>query len=98
MSNLVRSSIFQDESDGSLMWDSVRSGISQGEFDGSFLSDLVRSGISRDEAGRKEYAVYEITVTKTNYDGTAMVWKVLRRYSDFHDLHNNIKDKVTLYH
>jgi len=42
----------------------------------------------------KVYAVYLITVKKTYSDGTCDTWDVYRRYSDFHDLHTNIQEKV----
>ncbi len=49
-------------------------------------------GICRDHG--KAYAVYLITVTKTNSDGSEDVWDVYRRYSDFHDLHSTILERV----
>ena len=38
--------------------------------------------------------MYLITVTKTNADGSEDVWDVYRRYSDFHDLHLTILERV----
>ena len=52
------------------------------------------SGICREHG--KAYAVYLITVTRTNGDGTEDVWDVYRRYSDFHDLHMTIQDRVSI--
>ncbi len=55
-----------------------------------FMVDII--GICRDHG--KAYAVYLITVTKTNSDGSEDVWDVYRRYSDFHDLHSTILERV----
>lgn len=44
----------------------------------------------------KSYAVYMITVTKQNPKSEEQSWDVYRRYSDFHDLHAIIQDKVCL--
>ena len=38
--------------------------------------------------------MYLITVAKTNADGSEDVWDVYRRYSDFHDLHMTILERV----
>ena len=43
--------------------------------------------------GSKTYAIYTIMVCRTTSEGTAD-WVVHRRYSDFHDLHMHLKDKV----
>ena len=41
----------------------------------------------------KTYALYSINVYRTSSEGTKS-WKVLRRYSDFDDLHLHLKEKV----
>ncbi|XP_064647759.1 sorting nexin-13-like isoform X2 [Lineus longissimus] len=54
---------------------------------------ITQTGIAKDDATKKEFALYAVTVTKTNYDGSEEVWNVYRRYSDFHDLHLSIKER-----
>ena len=54
------------------------------------------SGICRDHG--KSYVVYLVSVTKTLADDTSSTWDVYRRYSDFHDLHQIILEKVRRKH
>ena len=56
---------------------------------------LLYVGVCREHG--KAYAVYLISVTCTAFDGTQHSWDIYRRYSDFHDLHMIIVDKVTFY-
>ncbi len=56
------------------------------------LRHVLVVGICREHG--KAYAVYLITVTKISMDGTEEVWDVYRRYSDFHDLHLTILERV----
>ena len=53
---------------------------------------MIYAGICREHG--KSYAVYLITVTKTYQDHTDDRWDVYRRYSDFHDLHLTIQERV----
>lgn len=54
------------------------------------------AGILKDpDKGGKSYAVYAITVKRKLVDGEEDVWDVYRRYSDFHDLHMCITEKVS---
>ena len=50
-------------------------------------------GICREHG--KQYAMYLICVQRTNADGTVDKWDVCRRYSDFHDLHMIVMDRVS---
>ncbi|XP_035286822.1 sorting nexin-13-like isoform X1 [Anguilla anguilla] len=51
----------------------------------AFISD---TGVCNDHG--KTYALYAITVFRTNLDGSEDSWKTYRRYSDFHDFHMRI--------
>jgi len=44
----------------------------------------------------KTYGIYAVSVAKRYETGYAEKWHVYRRYSDFHDLHQKVKDKVRL--
>ena len=59
------------------------------------LFSYLSLGICREHG--KAYAVYLITVAKTNADGSEDVWDVYRRYSDFHDLHMTILERVRIH-
>lgn len=54
---------------------------------------LISIGVTKNSATGKSYAVYAITVTKHSPTGDDS-WEVYRRYSDFHDLHMQLKEKV----
>lgn len=44
----------------------------------------------------KTYGIYAVSVAKCYETGCTEKWHVYRRYSDFHDLHQKVKDKVSL--
>jgi hypothetical protein len=44
----------------------------------------------------KTYGIYAVSVAKCYETGYLEKWHVYRRYSDFHDLHQKVKDKVTM--
>ena len=43
----------------------------------------------------KSYGTYQVHCIKTMPDGKEESWDVPRRYSDFHDLHGIISDRVS---
>jgi sorting nexin-13 len=45
----------------------------------------------------KTYGIYAVSVAKCYETGYSEKWHVYRRYSDFHDLHQKVKDKVTMH-
>ncbi|XP_078278033.1 sorting nexin-13 isoform X4 [Rhinoraja longicauda] len=49
------------------------------------------AGVCNDHG--KTYALYAIAVQKRNPDGTEVIWKTYRRYSDFHDFHMRITEQ-----
>jgi sorting nexin-13 len=44
----------------------------------------------------KTYGIYAVSVAKHYETGYSEKWHVYRRYSDFHDLHQKVKDKVSI--
>lgn len=56
-------------------------------------NSIIISGIVNDRG--KTYGIYAVSVGR-KYESTGFVdkWHVYRRYSDFHDLHSKIKEKV----
>lgn len=42
----------------------------------------------------KTFGMYAVSVTKKYENGHRENWHAYRRYSDFHDLHTKIKEKV----
>lgn len=50
------------------------------------------AGVCNDHG--KTYALYAITVSRRNHDGSEDYWKTYRRYSDFHDFHMRITEQV----
>jgi sorting nexin-13 len=56
-------------------------------------AQITNTGICREHG--KAYAVYLISVMRQYTDGRQDVWDVYRRYSDFHDLHMTIQDRVS---
>lgn len=50
------------------------------------------AGVCNDHG--KTYALYAITVSRRNQDGSEDCWKTYRRYSDFHDFHMRITEQV----
>lgn len=63
--------------------------LQQGRFE--ITATIIETGIVSDRG--KTYGIYAVAVTK-NYDsGYKEKWHIYRRYSDFHDLHQKIKEK-----
>lgn len=63
--------------------------LQQGRFE--ITATIIETGIVNDRG--KTYGIYAIAVTK-NYDsGYKEKWHIYRRYSDFYDLHQKIKEK-----
>jgi sorting nexin-13 len=54
----------------------------------------VFAGVVNDRG--KTYGIYAVSVAKHYETGYIDKWHVYRRYSDFHDLHQKIKDKVSV--
>ncbi|XP_078278025.1 sorting nexin-13 isoform X3 [Rhinoraja longicauda] len=52
---------------------------------------ISETGVCNDHG--KTYALYAIAVQKRNPDGTEVIWKTYRRYSDFHDFHMRITEQ-----
>ncbi|KAG8224739.1 hypothetical protein J437_LFUL005308, partial [Ladona fulva] len=55
------------------------------------LAEIIETGVVNDRG--KTYGIYAIHVTKKFESGHEEKWHVYRRYSDFYDLHQKIKDK-----
>lgn len=63
--------------------------LQQGRFE--ITATIIETGIVNDRG--KTYGIYAVAVTK-NYDsGYKEKWHIYRRYSDFYDLHQKIKEK-----
>ncbi|XP_012528442.2 sorting nexin-13 isoform X1 [Monomorium pharaonis] len=63
--------------------------LQQGHFE--ITATIIETGIVSDRG--KTYGIYAVAVTK-NYDsGYKEKWHIYRRYSDFYDLHQKIKEK-----
>ena len=63
--------------------------LQQGRFE--IAAKIIETGIVNDRG--KTYGIYAVAVTK-NYDsGYQEKWHIYRRYSDFHDLYQKIKEK-----
>ncbi|XP_014481549.1 PREDICTED: sorting nexin-13-like [Dinoponera quadriceps] len=63
--------------------------LQQGRFE--ITATIIETGIVSDRG--KTYGIYAVAVTK-NYDsGYKEKWHIYRRYSDFYDLHQKIKEK-----
>lgn len=63
--------------------------LQQGRFE--VAATIIETGIVSDRG--KTYGIYAVAVTK-NYDsGYKEKWHIYRRYSDFYDLHQKIKEK-----
>ena len=54
----------------------------------------VLAGVVNDRG--KTYGIYAVSVAKHYETGYIDKWHVYRRYSDFHDLHQKVKDKVSM--
>lgn len=46
--------------------------------------------------GGKTYGVYAVSITRVYMSGKEENWHVYKRYSDFYDLYQRVKDKVKL--
>lgn len=63
--------------------------LQQGRFE--LTAEIIETGVVNDRG--KTYGIYAVAVTR-NYDsGYKEKWHIYRRYSDFHDLHQKIKEK-----
>lgn len=63
--------------------------LQQGRFE--ITAEIIETGVVNDRG--KTYGIYAVAVKK-NYDsGYHEKWHIYRRYSDFHDLHQKIKEK-----
>jgi hypothetical protein len=56
--------------------------------------DCLLAGVVNDRG--KTYGIYAVSVARHYETGYSEKWHVYRRYSDFHDLHQKVKDKVSL--
>ena len=54
-------------------------------------AEIIETGIQCDKG--KTYGIYAVSVTKTFESGYQEKWHIYRRYSDFHDLYQRIKEK-----
>ena len=63
--------------------------LQQGRFE--IKAEIIETGIVNDRG--KTYGIYAVAVTKTYDSGYQDKWHIYRRYSDFYDLYQKIKDK-----
>lgn len=63
--------------------------LQQGRFE--IKAEIIETGIVNDRG--KTYGIYAVAVTKTYDTGYQEKWHIYRRYSDFYDLYQKIKDK-----
>ncbi|KAF7987405.1 hypothetical protein HCN44_003167 [Aphidius gifuensis] len=63
--------------------------LQQGKY--NLIAEIIETGIVNDHG--KTYGIYAISVCKKYDNGYNEKWHIYRRYSDFHDLHQKIKDK-----
>ncbi|XP_069691932.1 sorting nexin-13-like [Periplaneta americana] len=54
-------------------------------------AEIIETGVVNDRG--KTYGIYAVSVAKRYETGYTEKWHVYRRYSDFHDLHQKVKDK-----
>jgi len=54
-------------------------------------AEIIETGVVNDRG--KTYGIYAVSVAKHYETGYIDKWHVYRRYSDFHDLHQKVKDK-----
>ncbi|PSN51606.1 hypothetical protein C0J52_09091 [Blattella germanica] len=54
-------------------------------------AEIIETGVVNDRG--KTYGIYAVSVAKRFETGFTEKWHVYRRYSDFHDLHQKVKDK-----
>eukprot|EP00794_Sanderia_malayensis_P003259 gene3259-3740_t len=75
--------------------DSVAESYWTPEWDVRYSASITQAGICKEKS--KSYGVYSIQVCKTDSEGSVN-WIVCRRYSDFHDLHMQIREKFQSLH
>ncbi|XP_033337344.1 sorting nexin-13 isoform X1 [Megalopta genalis] len=63
--------------------------LQQGRFE--ITARIIETGIVNDRG--KTYGIYAVAVTKSYDSGYQEKWHIYRRYSDFHDLYQKIKEK-----
>lgn len=63
--------------------------LQQGRFE--ITAKIIETGIVNDRG--KTYGIYAVAVTKSYDSGYQEKWHIYRRYSDFYDLHQKIKEK-----
>ncbi|XP_060853904.1 sorting nexin-13 [Rhopalosiphum padi] len=64
------------------------------EDDKSILSaDIIETGLVHE--GGKTYGVYAVSITRIYMSGKEENWHVYKRYSDFYDLYQRVKDKYS---
>lgn len=63
--------------------------LQQGRFD--ITAEIIETGVVSDRG--KTYGIYAVAVSKGYESGYKEQWHIYRRYSDFHDLHQKIKEK-----
>ncbi|XP_020290233.1 sorting nexin-13-like isoform X2 [Pseudomyrmex gracilis] len=63
--------------------------LQQGHFE--ITATIIETGIVNDRG--KTYGIYAVAVTKHYDSGYKEKWHIYRRYSDFYDLHQKIKEK-----
>ncbi|KAL5242182.1 hypothetical protein ACI65C_009592 [Semiaphis heraclei] len=66
----------------------------QSEYDKSILSaDIIETGLVHE--GGKTFGVYAVSITRVYMSGKEENWHVYKRYSDFYDLYQRVKDKYS---
>ncbi|KAL4096986.1 hypothetical protein QTP88_021840 [Uroleucon formosanum] len=66
----------------------------QSEDDKSILSaDIIETGLVHE--GGKTFGVYAVSITRVYMSGKEENWHVYKRYSDFYDLYQRVKDKYS---
>jgi sorting nexin-13 len=63
--------------------------LQQGRFE--LTVEIIETGIVSDKG--KTYGIYAVAVSKVYDSGYQEKWHIYRRYSDFHDLYQKIKEK-----
>ncbi|XP_031846368.1 sorting nexin-13 [Nomia melanderi] len=63
--------------------------LQQGRFE--ITARIIETGVVNDRG--KTYGIYAVAVTKSYDSGYQEKWHIYRRYSDFHDLYQKIKEK-----
>lgn len=55
---------------------------------------LLHSFLGLVHEGGKTFGVYAVSITRAYISGKEENWHVYKRYSDFYDLYQRVKDKV----